>query len=93
MLEDYTRKTVSARHRNAAQMGLILVDTKTNSEKRTVEFTHRRNPHTRLITLFLRKGYENGCSQRTTKTTFKGICATVAHRKRFQGKEGQTVPL
>lgn len=86
-LEEYTRAVFKRGTEMAAQMGLILVDTKYEfGKKRRRDHSDGRNPHPGFFTLFLCRWLRSKAgSQPASKTTFQGVCPPMAHRKRFPG--------
>ncbi len=94
MLEDYTRKLFQRGTKIAAEMGLILVDTKYEFGKKDGEIYLIDEIHTPDSSrYFYAKGYEKRlATNEPQKQLSKEFVRQWLIENGFQGKEGQTVP-
>ncbi len=94
MLEDYTRKLFQRGTEIAAQMGLILVDTKYEFGKKDGKIYLIDEIHTPDSSrYFYSKGYEERlAANEAQKQLSKEFVRQWLIENGFQGKEGQTVP-
>jgi phosphoribosylaminoimidazole-succinocarboxamide synthase len=95
MLEDYTRKLFQRGTEMAAEMGLILVDTKYEFGKKDGKIYLIDEIHTPDSSrYFYAKGYEERQAAREPqKQLSKEFVRQWLIENGFQGKEGQTVPF
>jgi phosphoribosylaminoimidazole-succinocarboxamide synthase len=95
MLEDYTRKLFQRGTEIAAQMGLILVDTKYEFGKKDGRIYLIDEIHTPDSSrYFYAKGYEERlAANEPQKQLSKEFVRQWLIENGFQGKEGQTVPF
>ena len=95
MIEDYTRKLFQRGTEMAAEMGLILVDTKYEFGKKDGKIYLIDEIHTPDSSrYFYAKGYEERqAANEPQKQLSKEFVRQWLIENGFQGKEGQTVPL
>ncbi len=95
MMEDYTRKLFQRGTEMAAQMGLILVDTKYEFGKKDGKIYLIDEIHTPDSSrYFYAKGYEERlATNEPQKQLSKEFVRQWLMENGFQGKEGQTVPF
>ncbi len=95
MIEDYTRKLFQRGTEMAAEMGLILVDTKYEFGKKDGKIYLIDEIHTPDSSrYFYAKGYEERqAANKPQKQLSKEFVRQWLIENGFQGKEGQTVPL
>jgi phosphoribosylaminoimidazole-succinocarboxamide synthase len=95
MMEDYTRKLFQRGTEMAAEMGLILVDTKYEFGKKDGKIYLIDEIHTPDSSrYFYAKGYEERqAAQEPQKQLSKEFVRQWLIENGFQGKEGQTVPF
>ncbi len=95
MMEDYTRKLFQRGTEMAAQMGLILVDTKYEFGKKDGKIYLIDEIHTPDSSrYFYAKGYEERlAANEPQKQLSKEFVRQWLMENGFQGKEGQTVPF